>query len=109
MNNDVLSERIEPSARPLAGENHDDYRTRIAVLRAEALKRREQERSEQCSPLNSAADRIRIWERRHQLPLPRNPTHVLLADIAAGTGLTLEDVQAEQRLRAESRAAAGKA
>ena len=69
----------------------------------------EQERSEQCSPLNSAADRIRIWERRHQLPLPRNPTHVLLADIAAGTGLTLEDVQAEQRVRAESRAAAGKA
>jgi hypothetical protein len=45
------------------------------------------------------SERIRIWERLHGLPLPRNPTHKLLNVIAAATDLQLEQVQEEQRLR----------
>jgi hypothetical protein len=35
----------------------------------------------------------------HQVALPRNPTHRVLRVIAANTGLTLEDVRAEQLQR----------
>jgi hypothetical protein len=94
---------IEPTARPLAGGSQDDYRQRVAALRAEADRRREHELSEQRSPTNSAADRIRIWERRHQLQIPQRHDHLLLANIAADTGLTLEDVRAEQRQRLAAR------
>lgn len=89
--------------RPLAEESHDDYRQRLAAARAEAMQRREHELSEQSSPANSAADRIRIWERRHQLQLPERHDHMLLPAIAVNTGLTLEDVRAEQRQRLAAR------
>jgi hypothetical protein len=91
---------------PLLGESNAAYRERIALLEAEALERRQQELGEQRSPSKTPADRIRIWERRHQLPLPRSPDHHLVAVIAANTGLTLDDVRAEQRLRGAGKATA---
>lgn len=94
---------IERGSRPVAGGGEDDYRQRVAALRAETIKRREHELSEQRSPANSAAQRIRIWERRHQLQLPQRHDHQLLAAIAADIGLTLEDVQAEQQQRLAAR------
>ena len=103
-----MPDRIVPNtaAAPRLGESPADYRKRIAVLQAEALERRQQELSEQCSPSNTPADRIRIWEHRHQLTLPRSPDHQLLTVIAANTGLSVEDVRAEQRVRAAGKATA---
>jgi len=106
MSESNMPDRIEPNAGPRAGESPADYRQRMARLQAEALERRKQEISEQRSPTNTPADRIRIWERLHQLSLPPSPEHRLIAIIAADTGLSLEEVQAERRLRAAARTAA---
>jgi hypothetical protein len=96
MEQDKLASRLVPHA----GETNADYRARIAHLQAEALERRQQELSEQSSPHNTPSDRIRIWERLHQVELPRNPAHRLVAVIAANTGLSAEQVLAEQQVRA---------
>jgi hypothetical protein len=100
------SDRLAPGSVPRVGESAADYRQRIALLQAEALERRQQELSEQCSLHNTPADRIRIWERLHQLVLPRSSNHRLINVIAANTGLSVEEVQAEQRSRAAAKATA---
>jgi len=100
MSHDNLSGRMVYGPVAHAGESIADYRTRIAIVQAEALERWQQQLHEQSSALNSASDRIRIWERRHQIDLPRDPSHRLIDLIAANTGLSLEEVHAEQRLRA---------
>ena len=82
------------------GESDADYRERLAQERLLAQERWEQALREQTSPESDAAERIRIWERRHQLDLPRNPGHRLIAVIAAATGLTALEVLAEQSARA---------
>jgi hypothetical protein len=76
-----------------------DYRARLAHEHAEMQQRREAELAEQVSIRNMPSERIRIWERLHGLPLPRDPTHNLVQVIAAATDLQLEQVQEEQRLR----------
>lgn len=86
---------------PFAGESNADYRERIAAHQAEAAERRRLELLEQRSPANTPAMRIRIWERLHQIDLPRSSSHRLIDVIAAATGLTSEDVRDEQRLRAK--------
>jgi hypothetical protein len=86
-----------------AGDSTTDYRTRMARLKAEALEHWQKQLAEQSSVLKSPSDRIRVWERRHQIDLPRDPGHRLIKLIAANTGLSAEDVYAEQRLRAEAR------
>jgi hypothetical protein len=93
---------VGDSVVPHAGETNADYRARLAHLREEALERRQQQLNEQSSPHNTPSDRIRIWERLHQVELPRNPAHRLVAVIAANTGLSAEEVLAEQRVRAKS-------
>jgi hypothetical protein len=85
---------------PFAGESNADYRARVAAHQAEAVERRQMELLEQRSSMNTPAMRIRIWERLHQVDLPRSPSHRLIDAIAAQTGLTSEDVREEQRLRA---------
>ena len=84
---------------PHAGELVADYRARLAHEHAEMQERRQAQLAEQVSIRNMPSERIRIWERLHGLPLPRNPTHKLLSVIAAATDLQLEQVQEEQRLR----------
>ena len=84
-----------------------DYRERRAI---EALERAEVKRvnlAEQHAPLNSADDRIRAWERVHQLRMPSDPLHPALDAIAAATQLTLADVRNEQRLRSARRTSGG--
>jgi len=103
MSEDALPDRIVPGSPPRLGESQADYRQRMALLQAEAHERRQQELGEQRSPLNTPADRIRIWERLHQLPMPLSPSHRLITVIAAHTGLTLAEVLAEQRLRATAK------
>jgi hypothetical protein len=96
----AVPDGIAPGSAQRAGESQADYRERMTVLQAEALERRRKQLDEQRSPLNSPADRIRIWERLHQLSLPRSPSHRLITVIAAHTGLSLEEVRVEQRERA---------
>jgi|HubBroStandDraft_1064217.scaffolds.fasta_scaffold489511_2 hypothetical protein len=102
MSNENLNSRTVYGAVQ-AGESPADYRTRLARLQAEALENWQKQLAEQTSVLNSPSDRIRVWERRHQIDLPRDPRHPLIKLIAANTGLSTEDVFAEQRLRAEAR------
>ncbi len=84
---------------PFAGETNNDYRARIAHHQADMLEQRQRELQEQASSLNTPTARIRIWERLHQVSLPRDPKHRLLGIIAANTGLTIDEVLDEQKLR----------
>lgn len=97
--------RSVPSTLPLLGEMQGDHRQRAAILQAEALERRRRELGEQREPSKSAADRIRIWERLHQLLLPPSPGHRLITIIATDTGLSLDEVRNEQRVRAAAKVA----
>lgn len=92
-----------PGMGPQVGETNGDYRERLARLRAEALERRQHELHEQSAPHNDASARIRIWERLHQIDLPRDPAHRLIGIIAANTGLSASEVLAEQQIRADAR------
>jgi hypothetical protein len=82
-----------------------DYRARLVHQQAEAAERRRTDLAEQCSRLKTAEERIRIWERIHEVTLPRDSEHRLVAIIAANTGLTDSDVRDEQQRRATLRAA----
>lgn len=84
----------------IAGEADIDYRRRAQMLEAEAAARRQQQIDEQSSPLNSPSVRIKAWERLHQVDLPNDSAHRLIHVIAANTGLTIDDVLAEQLARA---------
>jgi hypothetical protein len=106
MPEDAVPDYIVSSTTPRVGETQADYRERIALVQAEALERRQHELSEQCSPSKTPADRIRIWERLHQLPLPGLPSHRLISVIAANTGLSVDEVRAEQSMRAAAKTAA---
>ncbi len=81
------------------GESRDEFRTRVAQRQAEALERRSIDLAAQTATVHPPPERIRIWERLHQISLPRDPAHRLLQVIAADTALTLEQVQEEQRQR----------
>ena len=77
-----------------------DYRARAERAAREAAERREQALVDQRSPDNTNEARVRIWERLHQVRLPRDPAHTILALIARQTGMKLADVQEVQRQRA---------
>lgn len=88
---------------PSPGETEADYRERLAQDRLLAQERWEEALRQQSAPESDAAERIRIWERRHQVDLPRSPAHRLIAVIAAATGLTARQVLAEQSARAAAK------
>ncbi|MDP9084464.1 MAG: hypothetical protein M3N50_11980 [Pseudomonadota bacterium] len=94
--------------RPPAPAGEDpmmDFRARLVHQQAEAAERRRLDLAEQSSRLKTAEERIRIWERIHEVTLPRDPAHRLVEIIAANTGLTDADVRDEQQRRATLRAA----
>jgi len=78
-----------------------DFRARLVHQQAEHAERRKFDLAEQSSRLKTAEERIRIWERLHEVTLPRDPQHRLVEIIAANTGLTGAEVRDEQRRRAE--------
>jgi len=82
-----------------------DFRARLIHQQAENAERRRHDLAEQSSRLKTAEERIRIWERIHEIPLPRDSAHRLVEIIAANTGLTDSDVRDEQQRRAALRAA----
>ena len=90
---------------PVGDDPMMDYRARLVHQQAEAAERRRTDLAEQCSRLKTAEERIRIWERIHEVTLPRDSGHRLVAIIAANTGLTDGDVRDEQQRRATLRAA----
>jgi hypothetical protein len=83
-----------------------DFRARLVHQQAEAAERRRMDLAEQSSRLKTAEERIRIWERIHEVTLPRDSEHRLVQIIAANTGLTDADVRDEQQRRAAPRAVA---
>ncbi|MBC7982369.1 MAG: hypothetical protein H7Y02_00790 [Candidatus Obscuribacterales bacterium] len=99
-----------PHSRDSHSSSHNDasgafVSDRRAVAerdRLEEVMRKERELIQQKSSANSPQMRIRIWEGRHGLPLPRSPTHSLVKLIAANTELTVEQVRAEQKLRLQA-------
>jgi hypothetical protein len=91
---------------PFGGEPNADFRARIARRQAEAAEVRQRELLEQTSIVNSPDLRIRIWERLHEVTMPRDADHRLLGVIAAQTGLTMAQVQTERHNRANPPAVA---
>ena len=83
-----------------------DFRARLVHQQAEATERRRLDLAEQSSRLKTAEERIRIWERIHEVNLPRDSAHNLVEIIATNTGLTQAEVRDEQQRRAALRAAA---
>ncbi len=81
-----------------------DFRARLVHQQAEVAERRRVDLAEQSSRLKTAEERIRIWERIHEVTLPKDPTHRLVDIIAANTGLTGAEVREEQQRRAAPRA-----
>lgn len=77
-----------------------DRRAQLEHEQQQRMEERQQQIALQSSPLSSALDRIRLWEKLHALTLPRSPTHKLLRIIAAQTDLHLEQVLEVQRHRA---------
>ena len=95
------------STRFIADESLAEQRKRIADEHAKREEHRQAELVELSSTLNAPGDRIRLWERLHKLPLPRDPNHNLLEVIAVATDLALAQVQEEQRLRQPAITAGG--
>ena len=77
-----------------------DRRAQLDHEQQQRMAERQEQIALQSSPLSSAEDRIRLWEKLHALTLPRSRTHKLLAIIAAQTDLHLEQVLEIQRHRA---------
>lgn len=83
----------------IPGELNADYRARLALEQSYAEERRRAELLELTAPANAPETRIRAWERTHGLTLPRAEQHPAVNFVATATGLTIEQVHAEQRRR----------
>jgi hypothetical protein len=81
-----------------------DRRAQAEHEQQQRMLERRQQIAQQSSPLRSAEERIRLWEKLHALTLPRSPTHKLLRIIAEQTELSLEQVLEVQRLSFAPRA-----
>jgi hypothetical protein len=92
-------------ANPAGDDPMMDFRARLVHQQAEAAERRRLDLAEQSSRLKTPEERIRIWERIHEVTLPRDPAHRLVEIIAVNTGLTDSEVRDEQQRRAAQRAA----
>ena len=78
-----------------------DHRARLEQMQFEAAARRDRALIDQRSPENSPEVRVRIWERLHQVRMPKDPAHPIMARIAEVTGLELAEVLEVQRFRAQ--------
>ena len=76
-----------------------DRRSQLERDQQERTAEREQQLALQKSPFSSAEERVRLWEKLHELALPRSPSHKLLRVIAEQTELALEQVLEIQRRR----------
>jgi hypothetical protein len=95
-----------PDLSSASGALIGEYRDKVLHEQAEAQQRRHRDLLEQTSIQHPAEIRIRIWEQLHQMDLPRDPAHSLIAVIASQTDLSVEQIGNEQRRRAQVRAVA---
>jgi len=82
--------------------SHDptlDHRARMERQLFEANERRERALIDQRSAENTPEQRVRIWERLHQVRMPKSPDHNILTVIAQQTGLKLSEVRDVQLSR----------
>jgi hypothetical protein len=63
-----------------------DFRAQAERRRLEAEQRRSQALIDQRSLDNTPEARVRIWERLHQLRMPKDPAHAILQQIAQPPG-----------------------
>jgi hypothetical protein len=98
--------RIYVPQLPTAGASRNECRERAAEIKAEQEAQRHRAKSEQSSDRYTAQERIRLWESLHGAQLPRDANHPVLAVIAVNTGLTLDQVRAEQQHRLSASGAA---
>jgi len=96
---DFVTDARHRMAPESSGDRMIDHRSRIAFEETQRLERKQQELLEQVSERNTPAERIRIWERRHGLTLPRDSNHRLLTIVASATELALHQVREEQQRR----------
>ena len=83
-------------------EPRSDYRVELERRRLEAEKLRSQALHDQTAAGNTPDERVRTWERLHQLRLPRDPAHLILLQIARDTALGMEQLLEVQRQRAHA-------
>lgn len=76
-----------------------DRRAQFAQEQQERILERQQQVALLSSPIMSADERIQLWERLHELALPRSPTHKLLNIVAQQTRLVLAEVLDVQQRR----------
>jgi hypothetical protein len=76
-----------------------DRRAQFEHEQQQRIEERKQQVALLSSPLSSADERIRLWERLHALDLPRSPTHKLLPIIAQQTAIALAQVLEVQQRR----------
>jgi len=91
--------------RPSAYHRSDEvtlqeHRNRCVMEEQDRLARKRLEREELHCESRSAGERIRAWEKFHELRLPTSASHRLVGVIAAATRLTLAEVALEQQARA---------
>lgn len=73
----------------------------LTAERFEKAEKRKLAVAELKSELYSPAERIRAWEKLHDLRLPLGSDHLVLAFVARSTGLTLAQIRDEQKIRSE--------
>jgi len=78
-----------------------DRRAAVRLANERKASERRSEIESLTAPTLSPHERISIWERLHALKLPRSTDHPLAGLIASQTGLTLEEIEAEQGRRRE--------
>jgi hypothetical protein len=79
---------------------------RRAAVRLAAERRKEERRiqfEQLTAPSRAVVERVAIWERLFQIPLPDAEDHPLVRVVLAHTGLTADDIRGEQRRRRELR------
>ena len=97
----VVSSALNESLHATPG-SAAEHRARVQHAIEERAALRTRELAAQVSPENEAKDRIQIWERLHELRLPRTAGHVLVKVIARQTRLTVHQVHEEQLRRAST-------
>ncbi len=95
----TLNSRTSLKAAP--GELPEEFGSRVALEKAQAAERWQQELAELSSPANTPSIRIRAWEKTHALRLPSVANHPVLTAVARATGLSIEQVSEEQQRRAD--------
>lgn len=88
----------EPLHAPPGGAA--EYRRKVQQAADDRAALRGSELESQASPMKDPGERIGIWERLHELRLPRAPGHELVKVIAKQTRLTVAQVREEQQRRA---------